>query len=350
MKNRKYVTVSVPDSLQKAKEVEAKIKSELVSDEYYNRRKASITLNEIWERYLESYKARGKAWKVEERRYNQYLKPKFGKRVLSDISPFDIQSIGVTLSKTETKYGTPYRPKTIKNIIDLLSVLFNYAINMDLFEKRNPCEKVKRPKINNEVTNTLSVDKLKKFLVFLDKYNHRPTANLLKFLLFTGIRLGEAFKLAYKDINLEDGTMVLRDPKGGKDQWLCLNELAIGVIQDQKNFKNSSIDLVFPNQEGRIRTEIGDRWVSIKKAVGIPLNFRCHDLRHQFATLLASSGKVDPYTIQRLMTHKDFKTTQRYAHLYEQTMRDGVKVIDELLKNYKSSLPVTDLDNSDSVA
>jgi len=40
--------------------------------------------------------------------------------------------------------------------------------------------------------------------------------------------------------------------------------------------------------------------------------------------------------VQRILTHKDFKTKQRYAPLYDQTMRNGVKNIDELLQNKES--------------
>lgn len=239
------------------------------------------------------------------------LEPKLGNKVLGDISPFDIESIKITLARTETKYGTLYRPKTIKNIIDLLSIMFNYAIDMDIFDGRNPCDKVKRPKINNEINNTLTIEKLKEFIAFLDKYEHRPTANLLKYLLYTGIRLGEAFKLTYEDINFKENTMLLRDPKGGKDQKLYLNNLAIEVLYDQQKYMYPGVNLIFPNQQGRIRTEIGERWNTIKKAVGIPPNFRCHDLRHQFASLLASSGRLIliPFSvflhIKTLKPHKD---------------------------------------------
>ncbi len=346
----RHVNKIIPGSLTQAREIAAQIKADLVSGIYYDKRKSEQTLDEIWEKYLSAYKSHGKAWRAEERRYNQYLKPKLGKKVLSDISPFDIESIRVTLAKSETKYGTPYAPKTIKNIIDLLSILFNYAIDMDLFDGRNPCDKVKRPRINNEVTNILTVEKLKAFLIYLEKYEHRPTANLLKFLLFTGIRLGEAFKLTFADIDFADKTMVLRDPKGGKDQTLYLNDLAVSTLRDQQNYMHHASNLVFPNQQGRIRTEIGERWATIKKAVGIPLTYRCHDLRHQFATILASSGRVDPYTVQRLLTHKDFRTTQRYAHLYEQAMRNGVKVIDEMFSDKAAEKLVEGVDIKPDVA
>jgi len=56
-------------------------------------------------------------------------------------------------------------------------------------------------------------------------------------------------------------------------------------------------------------------------------NFRFHDLRHTFASRLAQQG-VDPYTIQKLMGHKTFTTTQRYAHHYSESLRSGIKALD----------------------
>jgi len=38
-------------------------------------------------------------------------------------------------------------------------------------------------------------------------------------------------------------------------------------------------------------------------------------LRHVYASMLASSGQVDMYTLQKLLTHKSPAMTQRYAHL-----------------------------------
>jgi len=43
----------------------------------------------------------------------------------------------------------------------------------------------------------------------------------------------------------------------------------------------------------------------IKEAAGLPKDFRAlHGLRHVFASMLASSGQVDLYTLQKLLTHK----------------------------------------------
>jgi site-specific recombinase XerD len=44
-----------------------------------------------------------------------------------------------------------------------------------------------------------------------------------------------------------------------------------------------------------------------------------HDLRHSFASLLINSGRT-LYEVQRLLGHTQIKTTQRYAHLSEETL------------------------------
>jgi len=58
-------------------------------------------------------------------------------------------------------------------------------------------------------------------------------------------------------------------------------------------------------------------------------DFRFHDLRHTFATRLAQAG-VDFYKIGKLLGHKDIRMTQRYAHHYPESLRDGVEVLDRI--------------------
>src|SRR6185503_9339821 len=56
-------------------------------------------------------------------------------------------------------------------------------------------------------------------------------------------------------------------------------------------------------------------------------DFHFHDLRHTFATRLVQSG-VDLYKVQRLLGHKSPTMTQRYAHHYPESLRDGVEILD----------------------
>ena len=60
-----------------------------------------------------------------------------------------------------------------------------------------------------------------------------------------------------------------------------------------------------------------------------------HGLRHSFASALASSGRVDLYTLQKLLTHESPQMTQRYAHLADEAMKRAAGVADELLAKDK---------------
>ena len=66
-----------------------------------------------------------------------------------------------------------------------------------------------------------------------------------------------------------------------------------------------------------------------------------HGLRHAYASTLASSGKVDLYKLQKLLTHKSPLMTQRYAHLSNDALMEASNVISDLTKSHQN---ITDLD------
>lgn len=55
-----------------------------------------------------------------------------------------------------------------------------------------------------------------------------------------------------------------------------------------------------------------------------------HGLRHAYASFLASSGKVDLYTLQKLLTHSSPQMTQRYAHLADEALQRAAQVSDNI--------------------
>ena len=66
-----------------------------------------------------------------------------------------------------------------------------------------------------------------------------------------------------------------------------------------------------------------------------------HGLRHVFASTLASSGKVDMYTLQKLLTHKSPIMTQRYAHLRDDALKRASELAGRLIQgapNNKNNL------------
>ena len=79
-----------------------------------------------------------------------------------------------------------------------------------------------------------------------------------------------------------------------------------------------------------MRTDINHQVRAIANEAGLPKSFRpLHGLRHVYASMLASSGKVDMYTLQKLLTHKSPIMTQRYAHLRDEALKQASDVAGE---------------------
>ena len=63
-----------------------------------------------------------------------------------------------------------------------------------------------------------------------------------------------------------------------------------------------------------------------------------------FASALASSGQVDSYTLQKLLTHSDPKTTQRYAHLRDDALKNAADLAG---KSFEESNHIVDANKMD---
>ena len=103
-------------------------------------------------------------------------------------------------------------------------------------------------------------------------------------------------------------------------------------------------NLVFYN-EAHNAIDQHDLRRAFRKALGYAQinDFRFHDLRHTFATRLIQAG-VDIYKVQRLLGHKSPIMTQRYAHHYPESLRDGVAILEEYdtsITNLSHSVDVT---------
>ena len=76
---------------------------------------------------------------------------------------------------------------------------------------------------------------------------------------------------------------------------------------------------VFPNPDTkRPYVSVFYSWDTARKKAGLA-DVRMHDLRHSFASLLVNSGRT-LYEVQHLLGHTQVKTTQRYAHLSQDTL------------------------------
>jgi integrase len=244
-------------------------------------------------------------------RFEHYIKPVIGNKRPDEIERKDIEKI-----ETESLAGKSN--STIYGVLGLITRLSLFGSDHDLC--RPLPFRIKKPSLaNSRKTECLTKSELERLLKVLDE-NPGDAAATLKMALFTGMRRGEIVKLEWRDVDLERNFISLRNPKGKVDQKIPINKAAREVLDGLPRDRR----LVFGYEKAQTAY---DHAILLKQKAKLPKDFRVfHGLRHTFASLLASSGKVDLYVLQRLMTHKDPKMTQRYAHLRDEALKAGSDV------------------------
>lgn len=286
-------------------------------------RKAAIAHEERWtiEKLWDEYRAQlSGGGSVEDRsRWNKYLKTKVGGKEPKSLVKLDTDRMRITLLKKRS-------PQTVKHVLALLRRIINFGVDHGLIA---PLPfKIKMPVVDNIKTEDLTPGQIKKLFEVLAITPYQTAANMMRLALFTGMRRGEMFKLKWADVDFQRGFITIREPKGGKTQKIPLNGNAKELLESisEKN------EYIFPARCGGPRKDISKDLRAIKKEAGLPDDFRpLHGLRHVYATMLANSGKVDMYTLQKLMTHKSPQMTQRYAHFRDEALRRASDQVDGIL-------------------
>jgi len=277
------------------------------------------TIHKLWKEYSANRNS-GKSLDIDTGRYEKYLKDVLGNKEPKELIPLDVDRVRVKLSKKLS-------PQTVKHVLNLLTWIINFGV------KKNLCQvlhfHIQKPTVYNVVTEDLNDEQLKRLMDTIEKSSNIQIKNLMKLVLCTGMRRGELLKLQWDHIDFDRGFIKIKDPKGGPDQTIPLNDSAREVLNNHPKGKSP---FVFPGIGGGQRASVQAAVNKIKKDAGLPKKFRpLHGLRHFYASMLASSGKVDMYTLQRLLTHKDPRMTQRYAHLRDETLKDASNVAGDIL-------------------
>ncbi len=317
------------DNLTIAREVEGTIKGDLVRGEFditTHKTRKSLTLADVWEKYVPWAREHKSSFDTDLAYYKKHIEPRFGRKSLEDITPLEIERMKLEMKKDVNSRGKPYAAATIKHQIVLLRRLFNVARKWGIYDGGNPVERVQMPHVDNQKTEFLTEDELSRLMETLDNWPFLETAAMVRFALFSGIRRGEICKLKWDDVDFERNMVTLRTPKGKKTVTIPISQEAIAVLRSM----DMTSPFVFPGEDGRQRTSFKGPWQRIRKAAGLPRDFRFHGLRHHFASTLVSNG-VDLGIVRELLTHKHVGTTERYAHFAPDAVKRAAEKSGELL-------------------
>jgi integron integrase len=175
----------------------------------------------------------------------------------------------------------------------------------------------------------------------------------------SGLRLRECVRLRIKDIDLENGEIIVREGKGEKDRYTILPGSLLPAVEEQiarakhlwnedvhhgcgyaslpdaleRKYPNASRELGWQYLFPAAKLSIVPGTTSIRRhhadesalqrafkeglsATGIVKTASCHSLRHSFATHLLEEG-CNIRTVQELLGHKDLRTTMIYTHVQD---------------------------------
>lgn len=289
------------------------------------------TISDIWEEY-KKHRANLKGIIQDENRFKVHIAPTFGKKQPCELVSLDVDRLRINLGKKAA-------PGTVKNVLELLRRLINFAAQKQICKV--PTWKIRMPTVNNLKTEDLTPAQMARLISVLSseivdmpdgtqQIINIDARDAMRLALATGMRRSEIFSLQWADIDERRRVINIRNPKGGVDQFIPLPDAAIEVFKQRTKGPSP---FVFPSKKKGHRLDAARQMRIIREAAGLPKDFRpMHGLRHTFASTLASSGEVDLYTIQRLLTHKSPVMTQRYAHLRDETMRKASNLAGEIVK------------------
>jgi len=269
-----------------------------------------MTISKIWDKYCENLEGL-KSKAADKSRFKKYLQPIFGGKEPHELIPLDIDRL-------QRKMLAGKSAQTKKHVLALLRRIVRYGKRKHISQPLT--FDLEMPSVDNEKIERLSDDELSNLLNTLNNSDDTQISHLMLVALYTGMRKGELLNLRWDDVDLEGRFIIIRTPKGGKTMSIPINDTVYDILENHPRISAH----VFVNKKGKPFVEIKKRVEAIRKASGLPKGFRpLHGLRHVYASMLASSGQVDMYTLQRLLTHKSPVMTQRYAHLRDERLREA---------------------------
>lgn len=208
------------------------------------------------------------------------------------------------------------------------------------------------------------------FFGFLPKTKHACLYNLFRFLLLTGLRIGETIALQWDDVDLISRTIVVKrnaiyydngdggqsnhitSPKNRKTRVVPLCDEAVSVLRSEREKGmqcTQTVDglhnFVFLNKHGRawIATSI-DRHLrecideyNAEHSAKLP-KIGCHWFRHTFATRMFEAN-VNPRTVQEILGHSDQRMTMNvYTSVSNDVMLNGVSTMQLYLNRIENTM------------
>lgn len=304
---------------------------------------------------------------------DNHIKPALGAIKLADLAPVQVQQFYNRLLQTpaagkqNTGKEKTLSAKTVRNIHGVLSKALTVAVQMDAI-KSNPCDRTTLPKVEKKEIRPLSDTEIKAFIAAVEGDEY---ADILKVILFTGLRESEAVGLTWDCVDFANGTLKINKQlqrraaadggytfaplKNNKTRVLTAPGFVMDILrarrarqmeerfsagplwQGYQTVEEQKTALVFtkPTGEHVNITVLYNHLKRIMAQIGTPES-RVHDLRHTYAVLSLQNGD-SVKTVQQNLGHATAAfTLDVYGHVSEKMKLESAEKMQEYFNSIEA--------------
>lgn len=220
---------------------------------------------------------------------------------------------------------------TISRNLASIRSFYQYITKNKLIDQ-DPTAELESPKVEKKLPQILSPEEVELLLEqpqCVDLKGYRDKA-MLELLYATGIRVSELIQLDIQDLNID--LAYIRCNKGSRERMIPIGSMAISALKEYMSKSRPLLILhndekaLFVNINGGRLTRQGF-WKIIKQyknQAQINKDITPHTLRHSFAAHLLENG-ADLRSIQEMLGHSDISSTQIYAQIAKNRIREVYK-------------------------
>jgi len=250
--------------------------------------------------------------------FEKILLPAFGARRIDDLKRSDVTRFHTAMQDT---------PRMANLALAILSKLMTWLEQHgDLPEHSNPCRLVARFKENHRerFLTREELDRLGVVLAEAEAAGDNPyVIAAIRLLILTGARLTEILTLRWEMLDFERSMIFLTKSKTGAKP-IFLNTGAIDVLRAIPRIEGNPFVIVGASGGSHL-INLQKPWRRLRARAGLG-DVRLHDLRHSFASFAAAEG-ASLLMIGKLLGHTQAQTTQRYAHLVADPLRNVAETV-----------------------
>lgn len=269
------------------------------------------TVRDLWEQYKKVHlpKLAERSARDQSSMWESYILPMLGSRKLADVTSADTDSLHREI--------TARAPIRANRVLEVVRKAFNMGKRWG-WCSHNPADGFQRNR-EQPKERFLTEEEIQLVLEHLDRMANQKAANAIRLMILTGARRGEVLNAEWSHFDLQQGlwTKPAAFTKARREHRVVLSVEAIQLLAAMKERAEGAY--LFPSANGNPIPDLKRPWAWLVRETGLE-GLRIHDLRHTFASILASAGISLP-VIGKLLGHSQHQTTMRYIGLLDEPLR-----------------------------